>query len=885
MVGYRKLGYSGFFWSILKVFCFNMLLTRFLLAFFFWVLIVAYAGGQSMRQIDSRIQRGNWSGARSLLQKALNKDTASVELKWATALWFYAHENPQRQIDSSYQFLRRALAGYHKASERQRDRWRRSDLDERRLVQFKATLDSAAFERSKQINTVTGYEFFLQKFLGAPQQASAIELRDEVAFLDALKQNTYQSFFTYIQNYPNSHRLSDARARYEKLLYESKTKDGTLQSYASFINQFPQSPYRFEAERQVFELATVIGDSTAFMNYLREYPQGKFRKRAGDLAYYFFFDEDVSPPAMLLTDSLVHVQKLNESYWVPFWAKEKYGFMDAAGVETLAPSFANVASEYKCGMVEADVLVTSDGLVARNGKKISSSDKIMEPLGLGFWKVGDSSCVRVVHSAGHKLSNHCFKNASLVGNRYFWMRGSATAGIYTLTGRLLLKGDWDAVEWMDGNLVVTKLQKKTIFTRDNLLHLAEGRPTNADHVYDDVKIVTKNRLLVRNGALEGIINSDGQFLVPLDRQVLSLESFGLVRKVGDDFFFDKVDTQFAGRKIKSYKEYRSWLQVITSTGTELWDIRKRRFLQRPDSSWFAAGLLFAKNGDSTKVYFNSGRTISFTSDQKITVIPSRDSIHAFVANEDRQKRNVYSVHDGTKLFAAEFETIESINTNLFLLARKGKRGILSKDGKWMVTMDYDLLVPNLHPFWSTFKDKKFGLVNIATGATLKAFSTKNIIILNPDLFGIFEKGKYGIVNGKGQPVTKFEFDELLPWNKQFVWVKKNSSWSLIDVANGRAIVNNVNKFDKWIDQEENKLYRIQKDNFFGVISSRFGVVIPVIFSMVKNIGSLEQPLYLTDKEVEEAGVHVVIYYDAAGKFIRKQVYEDEEFETIMCDDD
>lgn len=851
------------------------------------ILLVFHFGvqSQSSRQIEKRMQSANWNGAKSLLQKAMLRDSSNVELNWLLTEWYYNKENPSHQIDSAHRYFGQSVQFYNLLHSKSKERLNRQGIDESVFQNMKTKIDSLAFDLAKQSNTINSYNHFITNYAKAPQRASAIELRDEVAFLDVLKQNTYQSFFTYIQDYPNSHRLSDARARYEKLLYESKTKDGTLQSYASFINQFPQSPYRFEAERQVFELATVIGDSTAFMNYLREYPQGKFRKRAGDLAYYFFFDEDVSPPAMLLTDSLVHVQKLNESYWVPFWAKGKYGFMDAAGVETLAPSFANVASEYKCGMVEADVLVTSDGLVARNGKKISSSDKIMEPLGLGFWKVGDSSCVRVIHSAGHKLINQCVITANLVGNRYFWMRGSETSGIYTLTGRLLLKGDWDAVEWMEGNLVVTKLQKKTIFTRDNLLHLAEGRPTNADHVYDDVKIVTKNRLLVRNGALEGIINSDGQFLVPLDRQVLSLESFGLVRKVGDDFFFDRVDTQFAGRKIKSYKEYRSWLQVITSTGTELWDIRKRRFLQRPDSSWFAAGLLFAKNGDSTKVYFNSGRTISFTSDQKITVIPSRDSIHAFVANEDRQKRNVYSVHDGTKLFAAEFETIESINTNLFLLARKGKRGILSKDGKWMVTMDYDLLVPNLHPFWSTFKDKKFGLVNIATGATLKAFSTKNIIILNPDLFGIFEKGKYGIVNGKGQPVTKFEFDELLPWNKQFVWVKKNSSWSLIDVANGRAIVNNVNKFDKWIDQEENKLYRIQKDNFFGVISSRFGVVIPVIFSMVKNIGSLEQPLYLTDKEVEEAGVHVVIYYDAAGKFIRKQVYEDEEFETIMCDDD
>jgi hypothetical protein len=840
------------------------------------------AQSQSIRQIEKKMQSANWSGAKSLLQKAMLRDSSNIELNWLLTEWYYNKANPSHQIDSANRYFGQTVKFYNLLNSKSKERLNRQGIDESVFQNVKTKIDSLAFDLAKQLNTINSYNHFITNYANAPQQASAIELRDEVAFLDALKQNTYQSFFNYIQNYPRSHRLSDARARYEKLLYESKTKDGTLLSYAIFINQFPQSPYRSEAERHVFELSTVAGDSTAFLHYLREYPQGKFRKRASDIAYYHFIDEDINPSAMLLTDSLLAVRKLNESYWVPFWAKGKYGFMDAAGRETLAPSFADVATEYKCEMVEADVLVTSAGLVARNGKKIFDSDKVMQPLGLGFWKVGDSSCVRVVHSAGHKLNNHCFNHARLVGNRYFWIKDKATSGIYSLTGRLLAKGEWDFVDWMEGTLVVTQLQKKTIITSKNIQQLAEGKPFTAAHVYDDVKIVGKNRLLVRNGALEGIIDSDGQFLVPLGRQVLSLEGFGLVRKVGDDFFFDNVDVQFAGRKIKLYKQYRGWLQVVTPTSVELWDIRTRKFLQRPDSSWFAAGLLFSKTGDSTKVYFNSGRTISFTNDQKIALIPSRDSIHAFVTNEGKQKRNVYSVRDGTKLFAAEFEAIESIDANLFLLTRKGKRGILSRDGKWIVAMEYDLLVPNLPPLWSTFKDKKFGLVNISTGATFKTFSTRNIVILHADLFGVFEKGKYGLVNAKGKPVTKFEFEELLRWSKQLVWVKKNFAWSLLDIATNKPIVSNVTRFDKWIDQENNKLYRIQKDNFFGVVSSQLGVVIPPGFSMVKNVGSLEQPLYLTDKEVEEAEVHVVIYYDSAGKFIRKQVYEDEEFETLMC---
>ncbi|MFM8758326.1 MAG: hypothetical protein ACKODS_02115, partial [Methylophilaceae bacterium] len=145
--------------------------------------------------------------------------------------------------------------------------------------------------------------------------------------------------------------------------------------------------------------------------------------------------------------------------------------------------------------------------------------------------------------------------------------------------------------------------------------------------------------------------------------------------------------------------------------------------------------------------------------------------------------------------------------------------------------------------------------------------------------------KCGLVNWQGKNFTPFEYDELLPWSGQFIWARKNFSWSLIDIVSQKMIVSNVKRFDKWLDQEQSKIYRIQKDEFFGVVTTEKGLVIPPSFSLVKNIGSQEQPLYLTDKEVEQAGVHVVIYYNADGKFIRKQVYEQEEFESAMCEED
>jgi hypothetical protein len=60
------------------------------------------------------------------------------------------------------------------------------------------------------------------------------------------------------------------------------------------------------------------------------------------------------------------------------------------------------------------------------------------------------------------------------------------------------------------------------------------------------------------------------------------------------------------------------------------------------------------------------------------------------------------------------------------------------------------------------------------------------------------------------------------------------------------------------------------------------VIIPVKFSDLVNVGSAEVPLYFTEKHVEEASLFVVIYYDHAGKILRREVYEQDDYERIYC---
>jgi hypothetical protein len=54
------------------------------------------------------------------------------------------------------------------------------------------------------------------------------------------------------------------------------------------------------------------------------------------------------------------------------------------------------------------------------------------------------------------------------------------------------------------------------------------------------------------------------------------------------------------------------------------------------------------------------------------------------------------------------------------------------------------------------------------------------------------------------------------------------------------------------------------------------------FSDIVNVGSSEIPLYFTEKHVEEASLFVVIYYTHQGVMLRKEVYEQEDYDKIYC---
>src|SRR5260221_3855372 len=245
-----------------------------------------FAQTSFVRQAEKKIAQGNWSGAHQVLMKAMKKDTLNVQAEVSISRWFLNGNNPDQQIDSAYRHSLQALHAFQKASAKQKEKLKRDHTDSASIVAIRIRIDSAAFEVAKQINTEKSYQDFIQKFPHAQELYIAIELRDEIAFLNALRQNSYVAFENYLKHYPNSLRAKEVKGRYEKLLFESKTKDKKLKSYLAFVNEFPASPYKPVADKNIFELTTCGGTPEEIIRFVNDYPKNNYCNRARDILFH-----------------------------------------------------------------------------------------------------------------------------------------------------------------------------------------------------------------------------------------------------------------------------------------------------------------------------------------------------------------------------------------------------------------------------------------------------------------------------------------------------------------------------------------------------------------------------------------------------------------------
>ncbi len=855
-----------------------------------WIILILFllipicnSYAQSERIAWSRLQDGKWERAHRLLQKSLRKDTASLLANYVLASWFFAPSNPDFHIDSAYRYINKSKRYYNALPVKEKERVQKFPVDSLILHNLAAKIDSAAFVRAKKENTEDSYIRFIGSFPGAIQIVNAIELRDEVSFLEALKENTYQSFHAYLLRYPQSIRAQESTERYEKLLFEDRTRNKRLAGFKSFLKEFPASPYAVEAHKQVFEISTASGDPQDFYTYLKEYPESNYQKFVQDILFHVYKEREEVIPALILTDSLKNVLALDSRFWIPFLKNNEFGFMDQTGTEVLAPQFKALREEYKCGDIRDDILALPDGYFSRTGRKIADHTSVIQTIGAGFLTVSETGCLTLIHKSGRKIIADCYEEFKMIDDNFISARKNGLLTIFTLTGKRLPLTGITAAEEAEGLILLTRSGKKVINTIRQIADMADGNAFHDELVFDEVLVVDKNLLLVRNSGLEGMINTDLKYIVPLGRHTLTKTPFGLMEKQNGRIAIHGLSAELENHTYDNISYRRNWLVLYDAGKVQLFDIPSRKLVETgADSVWFERSLTYIQKNNSQKVYLSATHSMNLQPDSKINFIPSRDSVQFFFT-ESKKKRTVFTLETGAQLFVTDLELVESLGSDYFVVAKGSRKGVLGRNGKPVVPVEMEAIIQTGKKQLSLLKDKKFGMYDLGSRKYFKPVYERNLISLDAKTLVVYKDGFYGLMNAEAKPITGFEFSEVQAWSDSLIWVKKNFQWILLNYFTRQVIMEGVRDF-AWVkNRVEEKIVRVHRDNYYGIISNRKGILVPASFTEIINLGTVDIPFYFTEKQVEEAGIFVVVYFDKDGKLVRRQAFEEEEYDRILCD--
>lgn len=828
--------------------------------------------------ILKHLQKDKWERAHGQLRSALKKDSSNVIAKYLFAIYFSSPQNLNYQVDSAHHYINATLYDFRASSVKQRERMKRFPLDSTHILKTRRKIDSIAFALARRENTAASYEHFLSVFSTSDKVAEAETLRNEAAYEQAIVENTYQVFSAFLEKYPQAVQASKAKDKYEQLLFQHATRDARLSSYKKFLLDYPNTPYRKEVEKNIFEIYTASGEEQSFLNFIKDHSSNTYVSQAKRILFHIFMETGAYPlPDFLITDSLTRARELDETYLVPFFTNGKFGFMDAAGVEVFPPELDDILPDHRCGNVTDDVIALPDRILAKNGSVIFKGRiETMDDLGFGYLKVISNNNVTVVHKSGF-IIDVAGNDASMLNGNFIAIKKDGW-GLFTLHGRQLVPCEWDEIKMIGDVIVFRKNEKLRLATISQIGLLADQQNTLSNDRFDDVKLWAQGRVWAKAGSYEGVFNEALEVVIPFDRHVLENTFFGAIGATasGKSVYIGSLKDPIRFDDVKINKP---WL-AVKQTRWQIFDLTSREAKGLAhDTIVFKGTYAIGVKKDSSNVYFCSGKTTSFTK-VKVEFIPGKDSAN-FLLIDEVSRQSVYN-SSGQRLFTGVFDNIQYVSPGFFVISKNEKKALAGMDGKYLIKPEYDAVARISESVVSLLKHKKFGAYNTVSRTVISPRYDKNLSVYNAKFLVAYKDGKCGFIEWDDKKKYTFDFSEIQYWNDSIAWVKMNSHWMIYNIVRKKILHDEIKKYDVIADVNGEKLAIVQHDDKYGVVSSKKGMLLPIDYEEIKNLGSADMPLYFAEKHVEEAAVFILHYFNKDGRLIKRMKCDEDEYERIYC---
>ncbi|HNP17997.1 MAG TPA: WG repeat-containing protein [Fulvivirga sp.] len=831
--------------------------------------------------------KGKIEKAEKYVNKALEKDSALSAALYAKAVLLFDTAYDKYNLDQAYNTVLLSRSTYSGLDEKNKGKHLKIGINLLTINDLKSSIDSAAFSRAVKENTEQRFIYFIETFSSAAQLERAKQLRDSLAFITARKENTYQGYENFMEKYPEALQIDEAKRRYERLYFQKSTADGKMESYVRFLKLQPTTPYRDEAEKNIFEIATAENTVESYEKFLSNYPKSTQLKRARAYLYHIYKSSGtvIDFPTRWRTDSLAQVMDLDKKGPLILISKfKKYGFMDFGGAEIIPPKFDKIDADLLCNPLKEDVFSTDIGLISRNGTVVfrGKYDQA-EDMGFGMMRIVTGKSTIIYHKSGRQIGKR-YQDVKLLGGKFLAYKTDGKWGLMTFTGRIISKPIFDNISTQGPFYIFEDNEHYEVLNSKVLAESVNQNPINFQALFTDVELLDEGHLWLQSSFGETIFDEKLNEVVPYNQQhITSLANGYLIHGRND---FTVTNGQFKpilsneAEKVK----YNDSFICFKKTGWSLFNLKDLRPLGKFDSlAVYGKSFAIGVSTDSVKVFFEGGRVMISNDIVNIRFLATSGSSQYLALKFSKSKEVQYFDSNGIKVLVGEFDDVTPLGAEYLVVTKKGKKGLFDKSGKQLLPMKYDAVANYSSGYVSTLLNKKFGLVNMDKHININADYDKNIQPYNESLLIATVGDKSGFLDLTGKTRSNFDFEEIRFWNDSTALVKQNYLWHFYDIYHNEIKGMGIKSLQILLDTKEEKIATVLIDNGYGVYSSKRGEIIAPTFNDIINIGTGDNMVFFTEKHVEEAEFYVVIYYNHYGEIIRKQAFEALDYMLIYCD--
>lgn len=845
------------------------------------------------------LEKGDFEKLIPQLDKSLRKDTVNAGARYVYSLLFHRPEYPGYHLDSAYRHALRALSDYGLEDDKEKSRLAKIGIDEPALEARKSAVERSAFQRARKLHTIGIYNHFINYYAGAAEADSAVLLRDAIAFDQARALDTYEGYAAFMQTYPDAVQVEEARTRYEALLYREKTREGGLASQERFIVEFPDSPYRPEAERNIFELITAGNRPADYLRFLSRHRGSSQEPRAiarlyhrvkEDLPALDFFRQQ---PTLPLTDSLRNIAQAEPGHLVPVYEMGLYGFLDSAGRQVIGYRFSDVEPDYLCGRVTSDVLVVRADdkpvLANRLGETVCPNPwDDLGDLGSGLLQVWQDNRVGVVFKTGEKVLDIRYEGVELIARAYLKAAERGKWGLFTVTGRPVLPVEYDDIYAEDDFILIEKGGLLAVQTVESLSAVPDQGPVALSFRYDDYELIGDGFIQLFRDDLEALVDSRLQERVALDRHRIDPLYEGWVLR-------DDRGVQLLDRGGRPLTEQRYEQLLRNRNAAALRSGGKWAFYRRGtdpplvfayDSAGFLSDdIALLRDGPNTYAVFANDSLVNLSGAAEVRLLRptgADDSVQYLLTTTARGTSTLYDRH-GRRVLSGKFDQVEALGAEYIVVEVRGKKGLYHAGGKELLKARYDAIGNYENGSVSTLLQGRFGMYIYNQSLLLDAKYQRAIRPYGNQYFIGYKGNQMAFIGRDNKELSAWIFDEVLYWNDTAALVKTADGWGIYDIGSRGWHLEGIGDYRSLRDDSAEKVLLVIVNGKAGVLSNRRGLIIKPTLDDVQNLGTPGQPLYFGEKYIPEAEFYVVIYYDGDGRTLRRQVFDRDEYQRIVCE--